>query len=118
MSVVTNIIIVHNCGESYERKEPVLYEINKYFDFIENDEENAESSKRYFKSIGEDVFVGGDKNWEAQTYMAANNYMNIKKFLKHLSHINWQFPQDVFVLVQEQDSNSFTEVFQNFYNYS
>ena len=48
--------------------------------------------------------------------MAANNYMNIKKFLKHLSHINWQFPQDVFVLVKEQDSNSFTEVFQNFYN--
>ena len=48
---------------------------------------------------------GGDKNPEVELYAAAFNYLPWPDFVARIEGLAWQYPEDVQVLVQDQNDS-------------
>lgn len=95
MSLVTNCILSFCGAEEYERIE----EVNSFFDCKPLTSCDDESLPR--------GWYGGTKMLETSIYIGAFNYLLRYDFLNHISTIGWEFPEDVQLLLQEQDDNCF-----------
>jgi hypothetical protein len=95
VSVVTNLILSIPCGEDEEQRIP---EVNAFFD-------GSESGRRrpLARLHDSEWRYGGTKYMEAELLMGAFNYFDLPAFMAHLRGIVWEYPEEVQVIVMEQD---------------
>lgn len=102
MSEVTNVILTFSLIEENNKNE-ALAEINDYLidkhypPFVVLDDINNDLSP----------FIAGNKWLEAQICIGAFNHLNIPEFEQVIKMASWIYPEDVKVLLQTQDSNTF-----------
>lgn len=99
MSEVTNLILTCSLGE---KEEFVLSQINKF-----------EINNKPFKMISindkklPSAWYGGTKYMECCIFMGAYNYLNLNEFIDHLKSIEWEDPEDVQLIVRNQNEDRF-----------
>jgi hypothetical protein len=103
MSHVVNVIVLHSGLEAFRNPRRMVAVLNDYFKT-----EHETEHKVAFTEAGEDFEVGGDRGWEAKTYMAAINYLQTPNFLKYIEKIAWREPKKVLVLIQGQHDEQFS----------
>lgn len=95
MSLVTNCILSFSILDDTEER---MKEVNSFFDckpLVSCDESLCRG------------WYGGTKMLETPIYIGAFNYLPRYDFLNHISTIDWEYPEDVQLLLQEQDYNCF-----------
>ncbi len=102
MSVVTNVVFSYSIGED----DDIIKQVNRYF------------TDDLFGSIGlvscDDItraplgWYGGSKMLETPLFIGSYNHLHLPDLLGHLRTIDWKHPEDVQLIVQEQDDNRFT----------
>lgn len=97
MSHVTNIIVFHT-GYENKRKGSIKNFLNSFF----------EDGSQHFWKAGEDFQVGGTRVWEASTYMAALNHVNLPDLISHIESIDWRYPEYVMVLIKDPHDEDFS----------
>ena len=104
MSWVTNTILTFSPLETGADSDPtqVLAAVNKFF-------EERESPVVFIPLP--DEAVGGDKVLERPTFIAAINYLNLADFSGHLASLPWNCPEDVQLIVCEQEDDEYRVVF-------
>lgn len=106
MSYVTNVIL--STGTLFdEEEEKILQEVNKFF----VDKDNPAYSKNGFVNV-EDAslprgWYGGDKMLEASLFIGAFNYLNLEGLIEHLQSIQWEYPEDVQLIIKEDGESRF-----------
>jgi len=95
MSLVTNCILSFSNLEEPERIE----EVNSFFD-----------CKPLISCADESIrgWHGGTKHLETPIYIGAFNYLCNYDFFNHIRSIGWEYPEDLQLMLQEQDDDCFT----------
>ena len=96
MSLVTNTILTFSILE-YEKDR--INDVNKFFEesgFVSCDDESL--------PIG---WYGGTKMLETNVAIGAFNYLELEEFIEHLRNIKWEEPQNVQIIVKEQNDEKF-----------
>ena len=96
MSLVTNCILSFCFAEEEQER---IEEVNSFFDCKPLTSCDDESLQR--------GWYGGTKMLETPIYIGAFNYLCKYDFFNHIRSIDWEFPEDVQLLLQEQDYNCF-----------
>ena len=52
-------------------------------------------------------WYGGTKNLEVNIFIGAYNHLNLNDLIQHMSTIDWEEPEDVQVIVKEQNDDRF-----------
>ena len=95
MSYVTNIIL--NLGLQGKK----LEEVNQFFDgekgFISCDDDSLPRG-----------WYGGTKMLEVDIAIGAFNYIDLDKIKQHIQNIKWEEPEDVQLLICDQEDNVFS----------
>ena len=94
MSHVTNVILSFSVSEDREAR---LANVNQILKQDANGQE--------FHMGNDRDHWGGSKIPEVYTHMAALNFLDLDSFLTHLLSLAWADPEEVQVLVCEQESN-------------
>lgn len=53
------------------------------------------------------AWYGGTKYMECCIFMGAYNYLNLNEFIDHLKSIEWEDPEDVQLIVRNQNEDRF-----------
>lgn len=96
MSLVTNCILSFSISETEKER---IEEVNSFFDckpFISCADESLPNG-----------WYGGTKYLETPIYIGAFNYFNKVDFINHLVNIEWYYPEDVQLIIEEQDDARF-----------
>lgn len=97
MSVVTNAILHMS---NMEREEDRLNDVNKFFPpetgFVDVDDPKLPTG-----------WYGGTKMLEAPLALGAFNHLDLEGLITHLKSIPWEEPQEVQLIVQEQEDEKF-----------
>lgn len=99
MSLVTNVVFSYSIGED----DDIIKQVNRYFTdnpligLVSCDDMNRTPLGWY----------GGTKMLETPLFIGSFNYLNLPDLLDHLRTIDWKYPEDVQLIVQEQDDNRF-----------
>jgi len=108
MSVVTNVIISYSLLEEEDSKGnsrmgPILTKLNEWLE-----ERGCGSFLPALDAwgMGSDA-IGGRKNLETPIHIAAFNYLDIEGFLYQVAQGNWEYIDDVQVMIQDQESDKF-----------
>lgn len=99
MSLVTNCILSFSNLEEKER----IKEVNSFFDCKPLISCNDESLLR--------GWYGGTKLLETPIYIGSFNYLCKYDFFNHITAVDWEYPEDVQLMLKEQDGKCFA-VFQ------
>lgn len=99
MSVVTNLILCHAFGDQEQ-----MAEVNRYF------EPDTKGLVGLHDSVLPDGWYGGSKYLEALLYVGAYNHLDLRAFVKHLQSLRWRAPEQVQLIVKEQDDIAFRVV--------
>ncbi len=104
MSVVTNIILVTPI--TFEEDMPKLKrKINSFF--------NGEHGYRTpgFVAVEDKKlpkgWYGGTKMLETELWIGAFNHINLDDLVEHLRKIKWEYPEEVQLIVKEQEEDRF-----------
>jgi len=100
MSVVTNLILLFSKSEDCTIIEQQLAEF-KYSNNIIFQIASIENDKL------PKGWYGGSKYMEANIYLGAFNHFNTNDFINHLKSIKWENPQDVQIIVKEENEFKF-----------
>ena len=99
MSRVTNLILTCSLGE---REKYIISQINKF---------KINGNSLGIVSINDDKlpkgWYGGTKYMECNIFIGAFNYIDLRKFVEHLKSIKWEDPEDVQLIIREQDDFGF-----------
>ncbi len=99
MSVVTNVVFSYSIGEDISDR---TKDVNRYFapliGLVSCD--NMDRAPR--------GWYGGTKMLETPLFIGSYNHLHLPDLLDHLRTIDWKYPEDVQLIVQEQDDNRFT----------
>lgn len=96
MSFVTNAILSYSVSENDEAR---LAEVNAFPGFAERNQQFFELDKE----------VGGSKFLERPTCVSAFNHINPVAMVEWIfTEPNWEHPEDVQVLVCDQDADRYT----------
>jgi len=99
MSVVTNAILTYSILEQ-EDETNRIGEVNKFFGesrgFVHCDTPTLERG-----------WYGGTKMLETNVAIGSFNHLRLNDFVEHLESIKWEEPQNVQLIVQEQDDERF-----------
>jgi hypothetical protein len=96
MSYVTNIILHLPICE-----EEKIEEVNKFFDEKEKGLVSLDDGKLPHG------WYGGSKMLEANLYAGAFNYLSLEELMEYLRKIDWENPEEVQVMVKEQNDEVF-----------
>lgn len=95
MSYITNTIISIGMNDSDK-----LNEVNKYFGedrgFVSCDSAGLPRG-----------WYGGSKFLEVEIGIGAFNYLNVNLLKEHIKNIQWEYPEDVQLLICDQDTDRF-----------
>lgn len=100
MSQVTNVIFSHSILED----DYIMGVVNDFFGDTRMDKPLISCDDNHRVPIG---WYGGSKMLEARVYIGAFNYFNIGEFMKHLKLIDWEFPEYVQLIIQEDGDEQF-----------
>lgn len=100
MSVVTNIILTFSSGESEQQIIAKLAEhkYNGNMPFLMVSVNDEKLPKNWY---------GGTKNLEANILIGAYNHLDLQPLLIALQKIKWENPQDVVLMVKEENDTKF-----------
>ncbi|MEL6559483.1 MAG: hypothetical protein AAFQ94_14935 [Bacteroidota bacterium] len=99
MSVVTNVIIAFSASENEAER---LNDIHKF-----------QYNNQPFRIVSvndsklQKGWYGGTKYLETNILIGAYNHLNLKDLIQHMSTIDWEEPEDVQVIVKEQNDDRF-----------
>lgn len=100
MSRVTNLILCLGVPDA-DGAWGKIEEVNRYF----------EGSSKGLVSVDDPSlprgWYGGTKYLEAELYVGAYNALDLNAFIGHLRSIEWESPECVQLLVQEQEDRRF-----------
>lgn len=99
MSHVSNVILSFSILEDEKR---VMREVNDYLE----KEENQRFESADFK-VGGKFWYGGHKVLETPLWLGAFNYLHIGSLLKFMRGVQWEYPDEVQLIVKDQDSDLF-----------
>jgi hypothetical protein len=95
-----NVILAFGCGEDWLAR---TGEIDKALD---NSDHNG-----FYEPVGQsDYQLGGEKNLEANLFVAAFNYMPLPKLVDAVRSANWNAPDLVQLFIKDDDDDRFHEV--------
>lgn len=98
MSYVANTILVFSVIEDEIER---LSEVNSFFGeskgFVSCDDENLK--------IG---WYGGTKMLETNLCIGVFNYLDLDGLIQHIKNIKWESPQDVQIIIQNQNDDKFS----------
>lgn len=99
MSVVTNLILFIPHSEHVCTR---LAEVNAYFE---------RDQIRPLVSVDDPAlprgWYGGSKMLEAFLFLGAFNHLDLRRFIDHLKSLPWECPENVQLIVREQDDERF-----------
>jgi hypothetical protein len=99
MSVVTNIILAFPT-ERFCLPEKRLAAVNRFFvgmkGFVSMDDVGLP-----------DCWYGGAKRLEANLYLGAFNYLDLRSLIEWIRTIPWMYPEQVQLIVKEEDDEVF-----------
>jgi hypothetical protein len=101
MSQVTNIILSMGSQDEDEDKRKIQ-EVNAFFEgeqkgfVLVNDEDSPFHG-----------WYGGSKFFAGDVAIGAFNYLHLKKFIEHIQTLKWEMPDEVQLIVREQDDTRF-----------
>ena len=100
MSSVTNTILAFSIIEDVEAR---FNDVNAFFPpdrsgFVWTWESSSRDDR---------TWVGGSKNLEQPTFIAAFNYLDVQALLLHMRGIKWEEPEDVQLIVCPQDADRY-----------
>lgn len=96
MSTVTNLILVTG---TWDGDDAVAY-LNDYLS-----QEGVVSGSCRIAKVSDFVTNVSTKSMEAEVFMAAANYLELEPFLEAFRSAPFEFPDDVVLLVKEQDDH-------------
>lgn len=103
MSQVTDVILTFGCSEAdLDDDSDVLQRINKFFEIIGHYD-------RFVIPTNNDWY-GGSKVIADTLLIGAFNYFRLDEFVKYLRALPWQYPENLQLLVREEDDDKFHEV--------
>jgi protein associated with RNAse G/E len=97
MSVVTNLILHIGILEDEEDR---IKDVNEFW-------EDGIGLVSFDSSDLPRGWYGGTKMLEANLYVGAFNYLDLDEFITHLEKIRWEYPEEVQVIVKEQEDDLF-----------
>ena len=107
MSEVTNMILSFSIGEDESSS---INEINLFsnngrgFNIVSAD---FEEGGNWVGKENQNRWYGGSKHLETPLYIGAFNNLDIEAFIQLLKGIKWEEPDNVQVILKEQNSNKF-----------
>jgi hypothetical protein len=104
MSNVTNLILSIGYFDAEGGK---IQEVNRYFEEPEIEALRCRGLVSISDSSLPAGWYGGSKYFEANLYLGAFNYLLLNEFVEHLRSVSWQSPEDVQVIVMEQEDERF-----------
>ncbi|WP_027394089.1 hypothetical protein [Aquimarina latercula] len=99
MSEVTNLILTCSTGE---KEKLILSKINQF-----------KMDNKLFKIVSindktlPDAWYGGTKYMECNIFIGAYNYLNLEKLIDNLKSIEWEDPEDVQLIIKQQNDDHF-----------
>lgn len=105
MSEVTNLIFTFSFAEDQVNR---IKEVN----FFHNNGRGFElvSADFYFKPnflSKKRKWYGGTKNLECSLFIGAYNHLDVEGFIEHLRDIEWEYPEEVQIILKKHDANLF-----------
>ncbi len=100
MSYVSNVILSFSIMENCSKR---VDDVESYFKNLET---------RGFVDISESssAVYGGTKCLETPLLVGAFNYLNFEDFTSHLQAIQWESPEDVQLIVKDQEDERFSMI--------
>lgn len=99
MSWVTNVVLAISTSDASDGR---IAEVNRYFD----DKGGAPLVSVADPSLPKGWY-GGTKYLEATLLIGAMNYFDLTGFYEHLRGIVWKYPEEVQLMVKEQEDFAF-----------
>ena len=110
MSYVTGVVLLASCGEWEHDDQSMLKRVNEFFD------SRGEWPGRKGLVDVEDPggWYGGTKGLECCMAVGSFNYLDLDELVDHLKSLwgHWQDPEDVQLLVLEQDESTWRFVLE------
>lgn len=108
MSNVTNLIISFSIIEDeISRINEVNLFHNNGLNFEIKSANFEEEKKNVFGKESENRWYGGSKKLETPLYIGAFNNLDLRGLIKYCQKIEWIEPENVQIIVKEQDSDKF-----------
>lgn len=100
MSVVTNLILHMGILED---ENDMAQKVNQYF----KNKEWLGAPPVPIDSENRNGWYGGTKFLECNLFIGAYNHLDLDDFIKHLRALKWTSPEDLQIIVKEQNDDKF-----------
>ncbi|WP_424001472.1 hypothetical protein [Maribacter sp. IgM3_T14_3] len=106
MSVVSNVILSFSVGEDESQR---MKDVNE-FDINGNKINLVSADFQRKENYEAKAWYGGSKYLEKPLYIGAYNNLNLNAFIDHLKTIIWDEPENVQLIINEQNEDLFKVV--------
>lgn len=102
MSFVTTVILIFSGIENEEER---IREVNSFsYRNLPLDIRSVETPNKEPYT----AWYGGTKGINGRIYIGSYNHFEVDNFLKHISKINWEYPEYVQLLIQNEDEYNYS----------